>query len=427
MLVAPVMGESLLAAECLPNEALKTGLDELGQFLTDRPCSIKNTALLKNSDSVSSNVTLKRLSTKCSQSWTVQTKEGEIKAPAGLNVLVLPNNEIVFHLNGKIYQGVVKEEAFTGPQDCIEKRDIANMDAFYEEALFHLEQAKKLGTKDLPPFDQAIEEIKQKLIKHKNNKESFLQWQKTWNQKIERGELNKVDLIKKFQSDIQKIYNPQGPNNKKIMDATLIAPLSREWFESDPELQAFYKKTWIDSGYDIRINAGSSGEGVSYVPGRSEELNESFLQMKSLLEKTLYFLNHEAKNKNLKLSPEGQWLSSIGHRDLKKYDRMIFLSPATWNRNPKDHPWAEGVPVDQSLSGFESDYLLSVLIHEINVNSDGFLKNDTHGAKEETDMLRNCLSQNGISKLADDPITLERIFGYNSQLSVIYLKMILED
>jgi hypothetical protein len=66
------------------------------------------------------------------------------------------------------------------------------------------------------------------------------------------------------------------------------------------------------------------------------------------------------------------------------------------------------------------------MIHEINVNSPNFLASDTHGPKEDTKKLRDCLSKYSIHDLGEDPVTLERVFGLNSQIETIYLKAILD-
>ena len=104
---------------------------------------------------------------------------------------------------------------------------------------------------------------------------------------------------------------------------------------------------------------------------------------------------------------------------------MIFFSPKTWTNNSLSSKWADYVPVDQSLGGLPSDYLLSVMIHEINVNSRNFLSSDTHSERENSIILRDCVKKNGASALALDPITLQKVFGYNPQIAVVYLKMIL--
>jgi hypothetical protein len=78
------------------------------------------------------------------------------------------------------------------------------------------------------------------------------------------------------------------------------------------------------------------------------------------------------------------WLKKTGQTGFKNYERMIFISPNTWQANSKDSPWAEFIPVDQTLGGLNSDYLRSVMIHELNVNSPNFLATDTHGLHSET-------------------------------------------
>jgi hypothetical protein len=107
-------------------------------------------------------------------------------------------------------------------------------------------------------------------------------------------------------------------------------PLSVEWFNSTPELQKFFKTTWINSGYDIRILSGGSGEGVCYYPNQNESSNESFIQMNSLLEKTAEFIKKTAKDEKTRNSPEARWLEAMQKRGKSSIERMIFFSPETW-------------------------------------------------------------------------------------------------
>jgi hypothetical protein len=372
------------------------------------------------------NLETKRLTTRCGTFWTVKTGVGEMKVPAGLRVIKI-GDEIIFHLNGELYQGKVDPAAFNGHDKCSQKVERPSLEAFYEESLFQLSLAKKLNPDSNPFFnksnDALIENLKRRVI----DQNELMRLEKKWHQKLTIGKLDKTVQINLLQSMITSVYDPESSHDKKTSETTLIVPLSQEWFESDPELKAFFNNTWIHSHYDVRIMAGESGEGVSYDAGKSDETNSSFLQMKSLMKKTNEFIQNEAKNKKLKNHPEAQWLSNVFKSDLTQFERMIFFSPNTWKNDPQIVSWADYVPVDQDLGGFESSYLLSVMIHEINVNTPHFLMTDTHAPKNETMFLRNCVMTNGLEQLKKDPKTIERLFGYNSQIASIYVKMILDE
>ena len=351
------------------------------------------------------------------------TPNGEINLPAGLNVVRLSKHDqsqILFHFEGQVQEGLISRAAFDGKVGCAEKRNNPNLGAFSEEATFQLDLAKKINPHSNPYFDRAVKELGQSLELKKISPRQFLSIEKRWKQKVSKAQLDKVKQVQHFKNMIQNVYDPSH-----ILDSTLLVPLSRQWFESEPELSQFWQQTWIDSGFDLRILAGASGEGVSFDPTKSDFENESFLQMESLMEATSHFIQNEAQNKRLKQSPEAKWLVNQMNYGFKNYRRMIFFSPKTWTNNSLANKWADYVPVDQSLGGLASDYLLSVMIHEINVNSHNFLSSDTHSEKENSILLRNCVKKNGASALSLDPITLQKVFGYNPQIAVVYLKMIL--
>jgi hypothetical protein len=298
------------------------------------------------------------------------------------------------------------------------------LEAFKEEAIFHLNLTKEINKVQNKAFNNTILDVEKKL---KN-----LSWSKfnalseSWQKKTNRTNLDRVSLIHHYQNLIAKAYDPVEENKKKNSENTLIIPLSVDWFKSDPVLQTFFEKTWLSSGYDLRITVGHSGEGVVNYPEKSVDGNSSYLEMKELILKTKYFIKGQTHISKYLESPEAKWLLSIDESQLNTSKRMIFFSPDTWTRNSSTNHWAEEIPVNQSMGGIPSDYLLSVLIHEINVNSLNFLASDTHGPEEDTKALRQCIAKNGINSMPQDPETLERLFGYNSQLSIIYLKTFLE-
>lgn len=415
----------LLANECPLPIIANSSLEDIQQALVPKICSVQNSNLFSTPKKSLVQLETKRLSTKCADNWPVKTKDGVKIIPAGLKVIKLNDEEIIFHLQGKVYQGKITKEAWSGKPGCAEPEEKANFEAFKEEALFQLNLAQKINPKTNLYFDQTVQQLKQKINDLELSEKEMQQLEKRWKETLIRTNISKPQQVSHFHKMIASVYDPKE-GNQKSSERTLIVPLSVEWFESDPELKAFFEKEWIQSGYDIRIMSGYSGEGVTYNSKHTSEMNESFSQMSQLMAKTFKFLKNDIINKSILNSPEAQWLSQNNSFDLKKYARMIFFSPATWHENPEKRKWADYIPVDQSLGGLPSDYLLSVMIHEINVNSPNFLCYDTHGPEEETDIIRQCVLESGVGQIGDDPITLQRLFGQNAQLSVVYLKMMLE-
>ena len=391
--------------------------------MASKSCSVANTSLFENPSEKREEIPTQRLSTKCALFWNVLTNLGELRLPAGLNVVRLNEadpSRILFHFEGQVQEGFVSKRAFEGNSKCAEDQNHPNLNAFFEEATFQVDLAQRINPQSNPYFDRAAKELGRLLAQRNISQRQFLSLAKDWHQKINKEKFDKVKQVQNFKDLIQNAYDPSH-----ILDSTLLVPLSRQWFESEPELSQFWQKTWINSGFDLRILAGASGEGVSFDPTKSEFENESFLQMESLMEATSQFIQNEAQNKQLKESPEAKWLLAQIEIGLKTYRRMIFFSPKTWTNNSLTNKWADYVPVDQSLGGLGSDYLLSVMIHEINVNSHNFLSSDTHSEMSESLILRDCVKKKGLSDLSLDPITLEKVFGYNPQIAVVYLKMIL--
>lgn len=423
LLISQVWLKGVLALDCLPVGQPQIGFEQLSDYLSPK-CSMKNPQITNNSSLSSPIGSLERLSTRCAEEWEVKTELGTYKLPAGLQVLKLQSNKIIFQFQGKILEGLLQEEAFTGKKDCKQSEENPNLKAFLVEARFHLDQAIALTQNKNSSYANFLNELKKELDKKISSKE-FRSLSNQWVEIISRSG-DKVQDIEKYKKLIQKAFDPRNEQGKKLSESSLFVPLSTEWFNSSPELKDFFKKTWIESGYDIRILYGASGEGVSYYEGKSDEENESFLQMQSLLEKTASFIKQNP-NSSFSKTPEASWLKHISKAGFKSYERMIFISPTSWKSNSKETPWAEFIPVDQTMGGLESDYLLSVMIHELNVNSPSFLATDTHGSQNETWAIRQCVVKNGINDLdQENPETVQRLFGINSQISTIYLKLMLD-
>ena len=424
LLISVLIFKSAYALDCLPKDQNQTGLNQLSQFLSKK-CSLKNPQITNNSSQSGAIGSLERLSTRCAEEWKVKTESGIYKLPAGLQVLKLQPNKIIFHHQGKILEGLIHQDALTGKKDCKQAKENPNLKAFLYEARFHIDQAMALTQDKNSLYAIFLKKLRKELDKKISSKD-FRRLSNQWAETIRRSG-DKVQDIEKFENLMKKAYDPQNEKGKKLSESSLFVPLSKEWFQSDPELKTFFDKTWVKSGYDIRILYGASGEGVSYDETKSDDQNESFLQMQRLIEKTTAFINQNP-NSPFSQTPEALWLKKKGQTGIKNYERMIFISPDTWQASSKDSPWAEFIPVDQTLGGLHSDYLLSVMIHELNVNSPNYLATDTHGLQTETWALRQCLLENGINNLdQENPETIQRLFGMNSQISTIYLKLMIEE
>lgn len=410
----------LYADECIQKPHLGENLTDLENIAYYKKCQSGNDQMSKYVKNNLVQFDTARLSTKCAQTWDVISNGKKYQVPAGLKVLKINDNEILFHHQGIVQKGKINKQAFIGNTPCKETSEKPNFKAFKEEALFQLELAKKLNPKANPYFDAQVEAMLKKLNSLEFNEKKFNELNNQWNSKINRSGKSKPELVSNYSKLIFSHYDPS-----KIENKTMIVPISTAWFNSNSKLKEFFEKNWLTSGYDLRITGGYSGEGVTYYPKAKPEMNETYFQMESLLKKTQEFIA-QSNDKELMKSEEAKWLNDFVKKDVKQFDRMIFFSPATWEEDPSKRPWADYIPVDQSLGGLKSDYLLSVMIHEINVNSPNFLCADTHAPEEDSDLIRQCVVENGINELSLDPASLQRLFGYNPQLSLVYLKMILE-
>ncbi len=370
-----------------------------------------------------------RLSTRCADHWEVRGTDGtREKLPSGTRVIRLEGNRVLYTAAGPsgslLREGVLPEEAFTGRAGCTQRADIPSKDSFVAEARLSIELVRSLYPNSNPQFMGLLPQLERRLEKiQKMSKVDFEKFAADWQKSISAGNDSRVIRIERLQSMLSSSYNPTETSGKRLFDETLIVPISREWFESIPELRSFYQTQWLGSGYDIRIANGASGEGV--VGG------DGYLQMRELLEKTRQFVSQSA-DPRIRDSAEASWLrqklpssQDAGNKSGPK--RLIFFSPPTWTADSVSEPWAEYIPVDQSMGGLGSDYLLSVLIHELNVNSANYLSNDTHSDPESTDLLLSCIAAHGVGALRQDAESIRLALGLNPQISVIYLQAMLSN
>lgn len=220
--------------------------------------------------------------------------------------------------------------------------------------------------------------------------------------------------LERFKSMIFSTYDPGGALSK----STMFVPLNKAWFQTDARLKKYYADKFLGGGFDVRIEGGASGEGLS---PNEKDPEDAFTAYK----KTLFALrDHLATLGDAKISgsPEGKWLAGLDEGAFAGIRRMIFVHERTWERIGSVEQWAEYIPVDQSFPGLKPNYLLSVLIHEINVNSHDpfFLPSDTHLPKEDSDARRASVAAKGIAELKD-PLALRAFMGLEPFLGSVYL------
>jgi hypothetical protein len=360
----------------------------------------------------------------CDTKVKIKTKDKTVQIPSGKRVMRIDdseNSQIYFYHDGKIQMGeLIPQESLTVSR-CPQNPQGVSAQAFIDEAHFTITMLSKFPPQSNTFFNEELVKLSQKietLMKDPDFKDSFLidianNWRE---EQILYSARGRVARLQHYFDVITRSYNPIMDQNKLMSKTTLVVPLSHQWFQSNDKLKKFYQDVWMNSGKDIRILAGSSGEGVI------KQL-ESFLEMKDLILKTRDFIKKKAPE--LGSSAEAQWLFQQSSKNIDEAARMIFIHPKTWEFDSKENLWADFIAVDQNIGGIPSDYLLSVLIHEINVNSSHFLIYDTHSMYSKNVAMWECIRSNGISELDQaDGLALQQAFGLNAQLSFVYLKIL---
>lgn len=301
---------------------------------------------------------------------------------------------------------------------------------------------EKLFKNEHPYFSNYIEKLKNELelflkkVDNKQLKKLALQHNKLMSDQGSKKLNQYTDLISSH-------FNPQGKQGN-FSERTLYVPVSLSWLKKQPSLYKWYEEEWINKGIPSPLG-GSSGEGVSPSDDPPEE--NYFLQVKDKLLELKYKVfdenlkkfdriniddlksiscpdekNQTVKDQSFKhLSDEEKWLLSLDENSFKHIDRMIFIHEKTWKDQSLKN-WRDFIPVDQSISCFGSNALLSTLIHESNVNSgnSSYFPSDSHGT--EVDINLESAQQAILKK---DQSSLKWLTGRESQLQLIYLDQIL--
>jgi hypothetical protein len=225
-------------------------------------------------------------------------------------------------------------------------------------------------------FDKLFNDIKsQKNIIESYNEAQIIDWLNKLKTIV--VEENKVETLDKITSIVFNTYNPLNDSNIDYKSETLFIPISEQFFALNSELQNYYQKYWMNDGNLNRLQ-GNSGEGVT----NKTDIDFIFTKLKDLQK----FL----EEKNLLLnSPEYDWLTYANNIDFTKIDRLIFISRSTWDMN-KYSRYADYIAILNTICWYGFVPLISVLIHEMNVNSyktNFFPQGDTHKSKENAEII----------------------------------------
>ncbi len=195
--------------------------------------------------------------------------------------------------------------------------------------------------------------------------EDILTLANTFKDKFNVNLNDKVTTLATYTDTLFQIFNPQS-NGKTYKETTLFLPLSEDWFNSSALLKEYYQKVWISNG-ELNRFIGGSGEGV-YVDSQLVEIKSALLKLKDFVSETA-----------VSNTSEGLWLASLTAENLSTISRMIFISTNTWHYD-YTQKYAEGIALVNTVGIIQVPPLLTVLIHEMNVNrfSMPFFPRDTH-------------------------------------------------
>lgn len=357
---------------------------------------------------------------------------GEI--PAYSRVIVIDHLKkqkklkVLYQVDGKIRSAVISETALLAPHARASAKDEQN--AFLSEAKFQVKLAHGFNIRDsVPQFFQLLNRLDQKIecIEKNRSKLSDEEWNEFVNQAkkdFARDPAGKPAILNRYTRQIFQVLNPER-NGRDLASHTLYVPLSMQWIRKYPELENYFNEKWVKPRqFDLKFRGGNSGEGITQNrSSTSTEPSEMDHYLAMLIDMKQQIL--KMKDRSIQRTPEFQWLTEIDASSSKKFDRMIFIHEYTWASESKG--WQDFIPIDQTFGPVESDPLLSVLIHETNVNSYSpeFLAQDTHSPIENSARYWNCLGKT--VSLAQLNSSTERQFqamGLQPQMGVVYLGML---
>jgi hypothetical protein len=282
---------------------------------------------------------------------------------------------------------------------------------------------------DTPAFTQLVQILQQKinfLSTHRArlNEKKWVDFVAQVSQTLKINLADKPATLAHFHQLIFQSLNPKGSRGN-LAARTVFVPLSVEWFQSDLKLAHYFDAEWIHGNFDMKL-WGDSGEGLSRTPGQTAfaEMAARFVDLKNWL---------DTQDRARLYDPEYTWLQNFSAQNLSTVDRFIFVHDQTWNNGLQPQQWQDFIPVDQSFGTLTDPALLSVLIHEVNVNSVDpyFLPGDTHSPREDSTARWNRLAiekswtpPNNPNERAEE---VSKIMGISPRLSTVVLGILLHE
>ena len=377
-----------------------------------------------------------------------ENHQGNIVLPAGIKVAKLEASssdptliKVIVWYQGQHREGYVDRVAFDSTKSAFENNPHA-VEVFIQDAEHAIARARSRMQFTLKDIEGNIKKYPQFADTYQKQKQTFLEnnaqfitlvagltrdieacksgkiqltpeMLKTLDQEhvqsMGKGQ-NKVERLQNAEEAVHGAYNPKAPDKKAHADTTFLIPLSKEWFYSHPQLQMRYESKWASHGALNRLGGGS-GEGTS-LKDEIQHILAELMELRSLV-----------AGLPIMESPEAQWLANLQSSHFSSVRRVIFMHEKAWNYGANDQ-YAEYVALDESFGPLRPDPLMTILIHEMNVNTDdlAFTPSDTHLSPGDTKSAREEVNTSGLDKMkASNPDKVDNLFQSESYVSVITL------
>lgn len=221
-----------------------------------------------------------------------------------------------------------------------------------------------------------------------------------------------VDRLEKVRQFIKHTYHFEV-NHEPLLDQILFIPFDQSYFAEFPEARNLLDSVYDPKKHDLHFWDGHSGEGLS------RQSSSDFANYIRFFISFRLWLQSQTSSKLLQ-HPTSQWILRLDPSSLDKIQTLIFVHHHTWSASGR---WADYVPIDQSFAGFQSNALLSVMIHELNVNCPHpfYFPEDTHNPI--SDALAFWQQPSLAIQVDHNPSHVHRALGQNMFISLLYLKM----
>ncbi len=211
----------------------------------------------------------------------------------------------------------------------------------------------------------------------------------------------------------QTIFNGYDPivqdkdyQKARASDITLFVPLSFEWFQSATVLQNYYDT--VIANAEINKFEGHSGEGIMV----DDTVIQELMDLRA-------FVGNALAQGNLNHSSETEWLRTLNPSKIAQYSTLIFVHDSTWNLTA-DQRRTDGINAGASFGPVNAHPMKSVLTHEVNVNTTGYLVTDTH-IKPDQEQQAQQASQITEQRLKKEPLLGDAVYQSESYLATVIL------